>query len=123
MRHHGRFWLGLHFPICCFGWGYGRSLPERCFGLLSHLALTAPYRAKTSPPAHKREIVGKFLGTELNGRTLPDKKDAICADMVHACPKHDERELSSACDFCRVRPACSSHRLLASALECMRSSD
>jgi len=97
-------WLGLHSPIYCFGWVYRPSLHERSFGLLNHLALTRR-TGHTSQPAHKREIVGKFLGTELSGRTLPDKKDAICADMVHACPRHDERQLSSACDFCQVRTA------------------
>jgi hypothetical protein len=52
--------------------------------------------------AHKRDVVGQFLGKELSGRTLPDKKDAICADMVHACPKHDVPELTTPCEFCQA---------------------
>eukprot|EP00976_Prorocentrum_cordatum_P115111 1195957-Prorocentrum_minimum.AAC.6 len=51
---------------------------------------------------YKREIVGKFLATELSGRVIPDKKDSMCHDMVKACPKSNGIVLTNQCQFCRA---------------------
>mmetsp|Transcript_18088 Transcript_18088/g.39564 ORF Transcript_18088/g.39564 Transcript_18088/m.39564 type:complete len:258 (-) Transcript_18088:321-1094(-) len=51
---------------------------------------------------HKREIVGKFLATELAGRLLPDKKDVVCHDMANACPNSKGAVLANECQFCQA---------------------
>eukprot|EP00238_Polyblepharides_amylifera_P010784 CAMPEP_0196582826 /NCGR_PEP_ID=MMETSP1081-20130531/40880_1 /TAXON_ID=36882 /ORGANISM="Pyramimonas amylifera, Strain CCMP720" /LENGTH=407 /DNA_ID=CAMNT_0041903523 /DNA_START=72 /DNA_END=1295 /DNA_ORIENTATION=+ len=51
---------------------------------------------------HKREIVGKFLGSALQGRIILDKKDEVCADMVEACPHSQGETLQGECSFCKA---------------------
>jgi len=51
---------------------------------------------------HKREIVGKFLATELHGRAVPDKKDFICNGMVAVCPSSKGNVVGGECQMCRA---------------------
>ena len=46
--------------------------------------------------AHKREIVGVFLSSEVSGRAVSDKKDKICGEWMKACPLTSPTDLAPA---------------------------